>query len=268
MNKRLFYITCFGLMLFTSAFVWQQQVSLNQAENYYTDVLGNVFGVKKDLFWKYDTTTQQQYIYSVKGNGNISDVDTKDPLKIMLLYGDVGLVNILDDRLGAQGEIDLFNLGWNNVSLISRSFNNQIWLFDSIANKIIKLNQNGELLFVSDNLVQLVGWESTPKAMQESDQYLFLINEHYIYRFDLYGAFISKRKIPQHKQIICKYPYVLIQQDQQIIFEDLVQFTRDTLKLPSPQNINNPRILTNQGLYTIERNQISFTSFKRYSEGF
>ncbi len=156
-----------------------------------TDNLGNAYLIKGDVLEKYDSQGILQKNLSNKTLGNISFVDVRDPLKIMLFYKAFQQIVFIDNMLAGTGNTILFNsLGYNQVSLVCTSHNNGFWIFDQQNAELIRFDQNLQKTQQTGNLTQLTDMVILPDFITEKDNQLFLNNPGYgILICDIYGTY-------------------------------------------------------------------------------
>jgi hypothetical protein len=106
--------------------------------------------------------------------GKIHSIDVSNPLKILLFYKDYGTIITLDRFLNVRNEIDLRKRLMFQVKAISISYDNNIWLFDELQNKIRKIDDTGHLLFETGDFRNLFEEEFSPINIVDKDNYLLL----------------------------------------------------------------------------------------------
>lgn len=156
-----------------------------------TDNLGNVYLTKGDVLEKYDSEGNLLKSLSNKNLGNISFVDARDPLKILLFYKTFQQIVFIDNMLAGTGNSILLDvLGYSQASLICSSHNNGFWIYNLQNSELIRFDQNLKQTQNTGNLIHMTDMIMLPNFMIEQNNLLFLNNPGYgIMIFDVYGTY-------------------------------------------------------------------------------
>lgn len=131
----------------------------------------------------------------VKKYGKISSVDASNPLRILLYYKDFSSIVVLDRFLNIRNTIDLRKQNIFLVKAISQSYDNKIWLYDELDNKLKKIDEEGKLLLETPDFRQLFGMAVSPIKIFDQDGFVYLYDSlNAVFVFDYYGSL--KNKIP------------------------------------------------------------------------
>lgn len=110
-----------------------------------TDAIGNIYSVKGNSLSLYNNEGIKLHTYSNPFCGDISYVDVKDPMRLLVFFKDFNKVVFLSNKLVEIGSpIELDNIGFSGVSICCNSHLGGFWLFDSQALQLIHLNANLE----------------------------------------------------------------------------------------------------------------------------
>jgi hypothetical protein len=141
-----------------------------------TDNLGNTYLINnKNQIKKLNAKGDSVGVFNdIRRFGKIHSIDVSNPLKILLFYKDFGTIITLDRFLNVRNEIDLRKRLMFQVKAISTSYDNNIWLFDELQNKIRKIDDTGHLLFETGDFRNLFEEEFTPTCIVDKDNYLLL----------------------------------------------------------------------------------------------
>lgn len=74
----------------------------------------------------------------VKKFGQATLIDVSNPLKILLYYKDFATVVMLDRFLNSVNSIDLRKQNTLQAKAIGQSYDNKIWVYDEMENKLKK----------------------------------------------------------------------------------------------------------------------------------
>tara|TARA_B110000046_G_scaffold15690_1_gene15040 strand:- start:53727 stop:54527 length:801 start_codon:yes stop_codon:yes gene_type:complete len=167
----------------------------HKANHFTTDQLGNIFLWNENFIWMYTNKGDSLAAFNSRKHGSISHVDATNPYKILVFFSDYNLILFLDNYLSDNGnDIDLQQLGYDQISASCKSRANGIWIYDLIQQRAIHLNNN----YIKDkqtlNLSQWFNQRITPNLLLEYNNQLFISSDEALFVFDHFGTF--KRKIP------------------------------------------------------------------------
>lgn len=162
-----------------------------EAEKMTSDNLGNVYLIRDESMFKYDSLGVLQKTFSNKTFGAITSADATNALRIILFYKDFNRVVTLDNTLSQNGEaLTLETIGFPMTSLVAASHDNGIWIYDMRNFELMRLNRNLEVEHRSGNLSQILGIDLQPNFIIEKDNRLFLNNPGTgILVFDVFGTY-------------------------------------------------------------------------------
>jgi hypothetical protein len=162
-----------------------------EAEKMTSDNLGNVYLIKGESIFKYDSLGVLQKTFSNKNFGAITSADATNALRIILFYKDFNRVVTLDNTLSLNGEpLTLETIGFPMASLVAASHENGLWIYDQQNFELVLLNRNLQVEHRSGNLSQILGIELQPNFIIEKDNRLFLNNPVTgILVFDVFGTY-------------------------------------------------------------------------------
>jgi len=159
--------------------------------NFSVDNLGNIFLINtsnqiKKLNSHFDSTA----VYNdVKRYGSIYNVDVSNPLKVLVYYKDFATVVILDRQLNTRNTIQLRAHNILQVKVIAQSYDNNIWLFDEVDNKLKKIDESGNLLLETSDFRLLFEEDTMPQSLIDINGLLYLYNSKKGWTiFDYYGG--------------------------------------------------------------------------------
>ncbi|WP_409966392.1 hypothetical protein PIECOFPK_00388 [Mycovorax composti] len=146
----------------------------------------------------------------IKKFGEVTWVDVSNPVRLLLYYKGFSSIVLLDGMLNQRAAIDLRRKNLFNVSAISLSYDNKIWLYDEMDNKLKKIDEEGNVIFVTADFRQLFDKALSPIRIFDQSQYVYLYDSlQGIYVFDYYGTYKSKIDIVrwQHVSVSDKIIY-------------------------------------------------------------
>lgn len=175
--------------------------------------------------------------------GNITSVNTFNPLKINIFYRDFNTVLILDNRLAEIFKID-FNSqsNYKNVSHISTGSDNTIWLF----------NQNTQQLELFDyktntSRAKTLPIQSAVLDLKSNFNYCWILTEKQLYMYDYFGNLITKIKNQGFTSIVIDDENIVLKKDNALFY--LKKNSEIIIPINLPNLLINQFFVTNETLY-------------------
>lgn len=229
-----------------------------------SDKLGNVYVVKsKNKLMRLLSDGTESYSFDVLKYGAIGQLDSRNPLNLLLLFPDYASLVILDNTLSIQSELSLYSAGINQVSAACLSYDNNIWVYDQVALRLLKINLGMKIMAQSEDFSSIFFQEINPVFMLERDNQLFLNDpEVGILVFDIFGTF--KKTIPiKHLQ---NFQYVKQQilyfKERKFYSYNLNSLESKEIPLPAyPEDLQNVR-MEKDHIYLLRKKQLDIYSFK------
>jgi len=198
-----------------------------------TDNLGFIYVITPNNdIEKYNDQFKKLATANFKVYGSISSIDATNPFEIYVFYRDQSKVVYLDNMLNYRGETDLNSLGISQSAVVSRSFDNQLWVMDMSDLKLKKINKENKLLFES-NPLNLTSSDNiiSPTQLVDINSKLYLLNQGSIYVFDLFGNYekimlsdsISSFQIFKDKVFYLKNGMIFTYDMQQVILTKKIE---------------------------------------------
>lgn len=215
--------------------LWEAPCDLANA-SLQIDEFQNVYVFNDHELLKYNKKGENHFEFSGLRNGDITSVDVSNPLRVSVYFGGNNEVIFLDNTLTIQGESINFNeLGFYDVTLVSSSFENHLWLYRVAEQKMIRVDRHGSVVNESGNIGMWVEREERFVQLVESGNFLYLVSDiGTVLIFDQYGAFISKITFPnaerfhfQNKSIYyLKNERIFLYQKDLLIEETLINLDK------------------------------------------
>lgn len=155
------------------------------------DNLDNVYLLNsRNQVKKIDSNGDSVAVFNdVKKYGKASLIDVSNPLKVLLYYKDFTTIVVLDRFLNVRNTIDLRKQNIYQARAIGQSYDNKIWVYDEIENKLKKIDEDGTLLQETTDFRFLIGSAPTPLKIFDENKYVYLYDSTMgVYVFDYYGA--------------------------------------------------------------------------------
>jgi hypothetical protein len=127
--------------------------------------------------------------------GTPSQLDASNPLRPLLFYRNYSIIIILDQLLTRRYMTDLRKKGFPQSGAVCNSYDNKIWIYDNLNFKVVKLDEDLNLLNESADLRTLTEEAPEPVFFAETGNNLVLYDTaRGFFIFDLYGGL--KNNIP------------------------------------------------------------------------
>jgi hypothetical protein len=146
---------------------------------------------------KLATTQDKTFLYTaIFLNKNIV-LNVQNPFKVLLYKQDMGELITLDTRMTVTGSVNLFDLGYYDISALSSASNLQnVWLFDRARQQLILLDQQNKESFVTPIMSQLIGTSLSPVFVAEIEAKVYLVDPvKGIFIFDNLGNYFKQLPI-------------------------------------------------------------------------
>lgn len=172
-----------------TVFQWERTIT-GDIKLFSVDPLGNLYLVdRKDQVKKVSSIGDSLAVYNdVRRLGPLSGMDVSNPLQPILYYGDGVRFVVLDRFLNPATRIDLQATDILQLNTWSRSYDNQLWLFDPIAYALKKVDLTGKLQWSTPDFRLLLGKPFQPVRLFDQDRNLYLYEPRQgVYVFDYFG---------------------------------------------------------------------------------
>lgn len=169
-----------------------------KCRDFTTDKLQNVYLIDdNNRVYKFGPGGTEQFHYNNNTRGRLSYIDPTDPFNLLLFYPELQAVAMLDRTMNETALLELFTAGVINATAIGLAIDNNIWVYDQAAFRLLKVGPGGKVLLRSDNLSALL--QSPPQATQLlANNNLIYLNcpGQGVYVFDNFGQFHQRLPFP------------------------------------------------------------------------
>jgi len=199
------------------------------------DNLDNVYILtSRNQIKKFNANGDSVAIYNdVKKFGQATLVDVSNPLKILLYYKDFATVVMLDRFLNAVNSIDLRKQNIFQAKAIGQSYDNKIWVYDEIENKLKKVDEDGKLLQETPDFRLLLGTAPSPIKIFDENRYVYVYDSIFgVYVFDYYGALKNNIMIDHWQNFKVAGKYMYGSRSDSLFRYSLSTFQADKWKMP------------------------------------
>ena len=155
------------------------------------DNLDNIYVLNgQNQVKKYNASGDSVAIFNdVRKYGKASLIDVSNPLKVLLYYRDFATVLMLDRFLNPVNTVDLRKQNIFQARAIAQSYDNKIWVYDEVENKLKKIGEDGKLLQETPDFRLLLSQTLSPVKIADENKYVYLYDSlKGVYVFDYFGA--------------------------------------------------------------------------------
>ncbi len=199
----------------------------------------------------------------VKKFGQASLIDVSNPLKVLLFYKDFSTIVVLDRFLTIRTIIDLRKRNILQVQAIGQSYDNKIWLYDEVENKLKKIDDDGTVLQETTDFRQLFDEAPSPQKIYDQDKYVYLYDSaKAVYTFDYYGALKNKILIAGWHNFKIAGKYIFGSVNNKLFRYDISTFRTDEWKMPDEIYKSRAFNFTASRLYALKKDVIEIYSFR------
>ena len=199
----------------------------------------------------------------VKKFGQATLIDVSNPLKVLLYYRDFATIVVLDRFLNIRNTIDLRKQNILQVRAIAQSYDNKIWLYDEVENKLKKIDEDGKVLQETPDFRLLFGEAPIPQKIFDQDQYVYLYDSaKAVFVFDYYGALKNKILITGWQNFKVAGKYIFGSQDNKLFRYNIKTFRLDEWKMPDEIYKTQSFNFSSSRLYALKKDSIEIYSFR------
>ena len=200
----------------------QDTLTLNNLKNISClsiDAKGNKY-ISDDLLTLYKYGPNNKLITNVnnKSYGNITSIDCSNPFEIYVFYKDQNILVFFDNMLNIRGEVRLNDFQMNNVTCVSRSYDNHIWLIDMSENKLLKISKSGKRLAESNYLNSITRKQINPFKIWELNGQVHVADSTLgVFTFDIYTTLDKTYYTKSFSSITCNTDYLYYNQKGAVV---------------------------------------------------
>jgi hypothetical protein len=198
----------------------------------------------------------------VKKFGQATLIDVSNPLKVLLYYRDFATIVVLDRFLTVRNTIDLRKHNILQVRAVGQSYDNKIWVYDEVENKLKKIDEDGTLLQETNDFRQLFDPAPLPQRIFDEDQFVYLYDSSLaVYAFDYYGALKNKIQISRWQNFKITGRYIFGSGNGRLFRYNIKTFLLDDWKLPVEISSAQAFNFTTSRLYALRKDRIDIFDF-------
>lgn len=199
----------------------------------------------------------------VKKFGQASLIDVSNPLKVLLYYRDFATIVVLDRFLNVRNTIDLRKQNILQVRAIAQSYDNKIWLYDELDNKLKKIDEDGKVLQETPDFRLLFGETPVPQKIFDQDQYVYLYDSaKAVFVFDYFGTLKNKILISGWSNFKVAGKYIFGSDNNKLYRYNITTFRLEEWKMPQEISQSISFNFTATGVYALKKDKVEIYSFR------
>ncbi len=188
--------------------------------------------------------------------GPLRQVDVTNPLQLLLFYAENAVLLQLDNMLYTTNRFEIGKLNLSENSLVCRSFDNNIWLYDARAFRLRKLANDLRVVVEGEWLQNKLQTALSPTDLIESGERLYLNDpEVGILVFDLYGAYLKTLPITGQETLQVYQGKLYYSQGDQLFYYDTQKLQHQPISLPTGLKAKQFRV-NRSGLWVFDGEQL------------
>lgn len=199
------------------------------------DNLDNIYVLNsRNQVKKFNANGDSVAVYNdIRKYGTATLIDVSNPLKLLLFYRDFGTVVMLDRFLNAVNSIDLRKQNILQSRAIGQSYDNKIWVYDELENKLKKVDEEGKLIQETPDFRLLLGAAPTPLKIFDENRFVYVYDSVYgVYVFDYYGALKNNIMIQHWQNFKVAGKFIFGSRNDTLFRYDILSFRVDEWKMP------------------------------------
>ncbi len=199
----------------------------------------------------------------VRRFGKATLIDVSNPLKVLLYYKDFGTIVVLDRFLNAVNTIDLRRQNILQAKAIGQSYDNKVWIYDELENKLKKVDEDGKLLQETPDFRLLFDRAPAPQKIFDQDKYVYLYDSlQSVFVFDYYGALKNKILISGWQNFKVTGKYIFGSRAGKLYRYEISSFRYDEWDMPAELQHSRAFNFSATRLYALKNGTIDIYSLR------
>jgi len=199
------------------------------------DNLDNIYILNsRNQIKKFNINGDSVAIYNdVRKFGTATLIDVSNPLKVLLYYKDFATIVALDRLLNVRNTIDLRKQNILQAKAIGLSYDNMIWVYDELENKLKKIDEEGKLLLETPDFRLLLGQSPVFQKIFDENKYVYLYDSlKGVFVFDYYGTHRNNIMISRWQNFKVADKYIFGSRNDTLYRYEISTFQYDEWKMP------------------------------------
>jgi len=226
------------------------------ASNFETDIFGNIYMINNNKITKFNSNGEIITSWASNNMSQITSIDVSNPFKILVCFGNLGIVQLLDNFLTPiSANISFTEIGLYPPIIVCNSYYGGFWIYNNSLFLLQKYDENLSLITKSHEL-KINDKPIEPYYITEFKNNVYISDTNIgIIITDKYGALIKIVPLNKIKEFNCYDDYIIYTNNDNIVFFNYNTLTQSSLKIPVKDVLkaqvknNKLYVLNNQGLY-------------------
>lgn len=212
---------------------------------------------------KYNANGDSAGIFNeVRRFGKPFSVDVTNPLRPLLFYKDFSTIVLLDRQLSIRGTVDLRSQNIMQATAAAVSYDNNIWLFDAVENKLKKIDESGKLLLETVDLRNVFEEGLSPEKIIDQNNSVYLFDSlRGLFQFDHFGSFQKKHAVTGWTNIALIRDRIVGIKNNELLLLNPSNFVIKNYQFPSSFGSFQQYIIGNGKLFTLSKDSVRLYSF-------
>jgi hypothetical protein len=199
----------------------------------------------------------------VKKYGQASLIDVSNPLKVLLYYKDFATIVVLDRFLNVVNSIDLRKQNIFQAKAIAQSYDNRVWVYDEVENKLKKVDENGTIMQETPDFRMLFGQAPSPQKIFDQDKYVYLYDSiQGVFVFDYYGSLKNKILISRWQNFKVAGKYIFGANNDILHRYEISTYRLDEWRMPEEIYKSRSFNFSSSRLYALKKDSIAIYSYQ------
>lgn len=175
--------------------------------------------------------------------GQITSVNTFNPLKIVVFYKAFNTIVILDNRLSEMFKLDFNTIQpFKDITHITTGIDNTIWLFNQTTQQLENYDYKANVTRIKALPIQ-----SEVIDLTSNYNFSWLLTKDYLYSYNYVGSLLSKIKNTGFTKLIQTNGNLILQKENQLFY--LPKDTEVFLELKIPKLLIKQFFVINETVY-------------------
>lgn len=153
--SKLLLCSVFGILVFNATATGADSLRLHRILPFAclmatADHLGSAYVLRESgAVEKYDSAGNLTGTYINKRLGEITAIDAINPMQVLVWYRSFQTLIFLDRTMNEMGRMEFSGAGYYGVSIVTTAADGNLWIYDELINKAVKLTRAGDIMFES-----------------------------------------------------------------------------------------------------------------------
>ncbi|MBK9015279.1 MAG: hypothetical protein IPM82_15130 [Saprospiraceae bacterium] len=257
--KLLLLLLLFSFVKMPAVHAQSPPVFPEKIKNFTTDNLGNIYTLTLDnQVVKYTPDGLEQFRYPNRTLGEASLLDATNPFRLLLFFPEHQTVLMLDRTLAANGQLNLYQLGFQGVRAVGMASDGLLWVYDETNFLLKKIDADGTVMASSGDLSLATGQPLHPVFLVEREQTVFVSDPAVgVLVFDAFGQYRKTIPLPGLTEFQVMDGQLIYSRDRQLWSFHLAALLERPFSLPFELGQASKVHVTNGMLYVLENNNLT-----------